>query len=602
MGVIVPRILAIVVGLIIVVLGAGYGWLWVTAQRTVPLSVSPQDRAAAVASADQILELGSAPDKWPVRLFIPATALQDIAGTIAGTTYRLPFGDIGPRGPDGYLVATIRKLEFYPAEFLLRARVEMDVTYVSENRTQWWGDATVRFTGTAEVLPVHVGQRSSQTLGFRLIPTEFTPAIRWGPLNVGATEMLSQVVATHLVERMGRDFVIPIPALSVPIEMSSGIVSTLEGSFPAGGHYRLSAQVDGGSFQEEISTDQLLIVSSGVWLLGGLREAVSSPSLLQTAGPELSNLDQRALATKARLAPFERTSGNAEAHIPIAPILSVIEPERGGEAEGAAPEGSYTIRAAITEASGMMLKTNLVSNKIVGDVSFAVSPASQDFAVGTLTFTPLGLQWRNGLGLTGELDAAIDARAKFRAYLLGSRLSQAMAVNMDVKGATAAIIPFTLRAKLMSGSEGSAIMLTPDVQCTRVAVDLRPDEGAGPLFSTRWYSLQSAGVRVERNIGGGAAASIGLIDSKPRYVPFPVEGALARGITFPSDGIAITTAPKSLVMGDDGIDVIVSLHARPASKDEQGKFAKQRAELHATLTKQVSAKPCFANQQFKLLL
>lgn len=595
-----PRILAIVVGVIIVVLGAGYGWLWVTAQRTIPLSVSPLDRAAAIASADRILKLGSAPDKWPVRLFIPANALQDIAGTVAGTTYSLPFGDIGPRGPDGYLVATIRKLEFYPAEFLLRARVEMDVTYVPANRTQRWGDATVQFSGTAKVLPVHVGQGDSQTLGLRLIPTGFAPAIRWGPLNVGATEMLSQVVASHLVERMGRDFVIPIPALSVPIEMPSGIVSTHEGSFPAGGHYRLSARIDGGSFQGEISTDQLLIVSSGVWLLGGLQEAVPSPSLRQTTGAGLSNLDQRALATKARLAPFERTSGNAEAHISIAPILSLIEPERGAEVEGAAPKDGYTIRAAITEATGVMIKTNLVSNKIVGDVSFAVSPASQDFAVGTLTFTPLGLQWRNGLGLTGELDAAIDARAKFRTYLLGSRLSQAMAANIDVKGTTAATIPFTLGAKLMSGSEGSAIMLIPDAQCTRVAVDLRPDEGADSLFSTRWYSLQSAGVRVERNIGGGAAASIGLIDSKPRYVPFPVEEA--RGITFPFDGIAITTAPKSLVMGEDGIDVIISLHARPASKAEQGKFATQRAALHAALRKQVTAKPCSADQQFKLLL
>lgn len=600
------RVLTRVAAVIILVLVAVYGWLWLSAQRTIPLAVSPADRAAAVAHADRIADLGSEPEKWPVRLFIPASALQDIAGTIAGTSYRMPFGGIGPNGPDGYLVATIRKLEFVPNDFRLRTRVEMDVSYAPAGKTQWWGDATIRFTGEADMLPVHDRQHGSETLNFRLIPTGFSPAIRWGPLNYAATEMLSQVVASHLLERVGRDLIIPIPALAVPIDIRSGMVSTHEGSFPAGGSYKLTTQFDGRPLQGEISTDRLLIVSSGVWLLGGLPDTPApSPSLRRAVDGRPSELDQRALATKARLAPFERTSGNAEAHIPIAAILALfkqLEPEVGGTAAASAEKANYDVSAAITEASGTLFKTKLVSNRIVGDISLAVLPASPDFASGTLSLAPLGLQWQKGIGLTGQLDATIHARAQIRAYLSSSRMSQALRADLPVNGSTKTSIPFTLGLKYMRAAAGSAIMLAPDVRCTRVGVDLRQDEGAGPLFSTAWYTLQSAGVRVERNIGGGAGASIGLLDSKPRYVAFPVEGPLAQRITYPSDGIALTIAPKTLVMGEDGIDVAVSLHARSAGKAEQASFAAQRAALLATLRKGLPAKPCVADQRFKLLL
>ena len=586
------RTWAIVLTVLVLAFGAVYGWLWLSAQRTIPLSVSPSDRAAAVANAHHIADLGPEPANWPVRLFIPASALQGLAGTVAGTTYRVPFGDGGANAPDGYLVATIRKLDFIPTDLLLRARVEMDVAYEPVSRSSWWGSATVRFTGKADMLPVRDEQGGSGTVGFRLVPTGFSPAIRWGPLNVAATEMVSQVIASHFLERLGRDLVIPVPPLAVPINIAAGMSSTHKGSFPAGGSYRLKAELSGGSVRGEMATDRLLIVSSGVWLLGGIADAAASP-----VAPE-HNL----VTAKARLARFERTSAHAEAHIPMAPILAMIAPHNAGAVPGSAAPSGYDISAAITEATGPLLKTSLANNRVMGNIYLAVSPASPDFASGTLSFTPLGVEWQKGLGLTGQLETDIRMGAKVRAYLSGSRFQQAIGANMAVTGSTKATIPFTLGLKLMQGDQGSAIMLVPDVQCTRVAVDLRPDESAGPLFSTPFYSLPSAGVRVERNIGGGAAASFALIDSKPHYVPFPAEGALTQGITWPSDGIAVTVAPKWLAMGDDGIDVTVSLHARSAAKAEQARFAAERAGLHAALRKGVLAKPCNPDQQLKLLL
>lgn len=594
------RLLAIIVTVAIMVIAAVYGWLWLSAQRTIPLSVSAADRAAAMDNADRIADLGHEPGQWPVRLFIPASALQDMAGTVVGTTVRVPVGARSPSGPDGYLVATVRNLEFIPTDFQLRVRLKMDVTYSAVRTSPWWGDATVRFTGNADMLPVHAGPSGSETLGFRLIPKGFSPAIGWGPLNVAATEMLSQVVASHFLERLGRDLVIPIPALSVPINIQSGMVSTHQGRFPAGGSYRFTALLDEGSLRGEIATDRMLIVSSGVWLLGGVPEAAkTSPSLPRHTGGTLAHMDQRALATKARLEPFERTSGDAEAHIPIAPILSMIAPENGlAESDSAARPG-YDMRGVITEARGTVLKRSLINNRVVGDIYLAVSPATPDLASGTLSLAPRGLQWRRDFGLSGELDVTIQARAQFRPYLSGSRLSQALGADLAVNGTTKTTIPFTLGLKLMRGADGSAVMLVPDARCTRVAVDLRQDDAAGPLFSTRWYSLQSAGIRIERNIGGGAAASFSLIDSKPRYVPFPAEAPL---ITWPSDGVAVTTTPKALVMGEKGIDVTLSLHARPAGKAEQADFAAGRAGLHAALRERLPEKPCVADQRFRLLL
>jgi hypothetical protein len=151
-------------------------------------------------------------------------------------------------------------------------------------------------------------------------------------------------------------------------------------------------------------------------------------------------------------------------------------------------------------------------------------------------------------------------------------------------------------------AEGSAIFLVPDVGCTRVALDLHQNPGSGPLFPSGLYRLNSVGVRIERNIGGGAPASVALIDSKPRYVPFPAEGPLANGITYPSDGVAITTLPKALVIGENGIDVVVSLHARGASRSDEAGFASDRGALLTVLRKGLPAKSCAPDQRFRPLL
>lgn len=93
-----------------------------------------------------------------------------------------------------------------------------------------------------------------------------------------------------------------------------------------------------------------------------------------------------------------------------------------------------------------------------------------------------------------------------------------------------------------------------------------------------------------------------LVHSKPRNVSFPAGGPLAKGISFPSDGVAITTSPKSLAIGEDGIDVVVSLHARRASLSDEARFASDRSALLPTLKKELPAKSCDPNQRFRLLL
>ena len=115
------RTLKIVLGSIVAVALAAYGGLWLHAQRTAPLAVRLPDRAAAIADANRIIDLGPEPEKWPVRLFLPASSLQNLADTVAGTQVRIPFGDAGPEGPQGFLVAEIEQLTFGPTDFLLRA-------------------------------------------------------------------------------------------------------------------------------------------------------------------------------------------------------------------------------------------------------------------------------------------------------------------------------------------------------------------------------------------------------------------------------------------------------------------------------------------------
>jgi hypothetical protein len=173
----------------------------------------------------------------------------------------------------------------------------MDISYLPVRKIPWWGNATLHLTGKADILPLRERHGDTGMLYFRLVPTGFSPGIRWGPLNLGAREMLSQVIASHLLDRLGRELLVPIPALKVPIDINSGMVVTHKGSFPIDGGYRLTAQIDGRSLHGEISTDRLLVVSSGIWLLGGLPDAPETP--LPNAGRS-ADLEQRLLEAKAR--------------------------------------------------------------------------------------------------------------------------------------------------------------------------------------------------------------------------------------------------------------------------------------------------------------
>jgi hypothetical protein len=610
------RTLKIVLCSIAAIAVAAYGGLWLYAQRTAPLAVPLPDRAAAVADANRIVDLGPDPESWPVRLFVPASSLQDVANAVVGTRYRIPFGDMGPEGPEGFLVAEIEKLTFRPTDFLLRATVEIKVTYAPVSATPWWGGATIRFATEADILPVQGMQDDPEALYFRLVPTSFSPRVRWGPLNYAASEMLSQVVASQLLERLGRDLLIPLPPLTAAIDLEPGLVATQEAEFPVDGSYTITTRYAGPRLSGEISTDRLLIVSSGVWLLGGLSDA-PDPSRRPDALPrpgrgeqdEQAALDALALATKARLAPFERQSDHAEAHLPIAPVLALAgaaaQPKAHGGSTAAGPAATasgedHEVSAVITEAVGTLFETQLASNRIAGDIDLAISPASSDFASGTLTFAPPALQWEKGVGLKGRLDATARGSARLHGDLSSSRIGRTLGADLNVSGSTSASFPFTLGLRLVRTGPESAIFLVPEIGCTRMAIDLFPKDGAGPLFAAPWFTSKSTGLRFERNFGG-VPGTLALLDSKPRYVAFPAGNPLARGVTYPSDGVAITTAPRSLVIGEKGIKVTVALSARPASEADQAGFASQREALLAVLRQQLSAKPCAAAPSFRLL-
>ena len=73
------------------------------------------------------------------------------------------------------------------------------------------------------------------TLAVRLVPTSFAPRVRWGPLNYAASEMVSQVVAAQVLERVGRELLIPLPPLAAAIDLEPGLVATQEAEFPVEG-------------------------------------------------------------------------------------------------------------------------------------------------------------------------------------------------------------------------------------------------------------------------------------------------------------------------------------------------------------------------------
>jgi hypothetical protein len=603
------RTLAKIVGAVTAIAVAAYGGLWLYAQRTVPLAVALPDRAAAIANAARIVDLGAEPGNWPVRLFVPASALQDMAHAVVGTRYRIPFGEAGPQGPEGFLVAKIEKLTFAPSDFLLRANVEMNATYVPVTRTPWWGGATIRFAAEADILPVRGPRDDRAALYFRLVPTSFSPRVRWGPLNYAASELLSQVVASHLLDGLGRDLLVPLPPLRASIDLEPGLLFSHETEFPVEGSYRITTRYAGRPLRGEISTDHLLVVSSGVWLLGGVPDpadrSLGTDALPRTGRggqTEQAALDAAARATKTRLAPFERTSRDAEAHLPIAPVLALAgatvrsETDRGPV--GAGPD--HELSTVLTDAVGTLFETKLASNRIAGDIILAIAPASPDFASSTLSFSPPALRWKKGVGLTGRLDATARASARLRAILSSSRIGRPLGADLNVGGSTRTSFPFTLGLRLVRKDAGSALFLVPEIGCTRMAIDLRQDDEAGQLFAAPWFTFETGGLRFERNVGG-VPATLPLLDSKPRYVPFPVGGPQGGGVTYPSDGLALTAAPRTQVVGEDGIEVALSLAARPASKAEQAGFAAQREALLIELRTDLPAKPCAANPRFRML-
>ncbi|MBO9519836.1 MAG: hypothetical protein J7493_17390 [Porphyrobacter sp.] len=601
------RWLKIVLGSIVGLVIVGYGALWLYAQRATPLTASLSDRAAMVANAEQIIDLGPEPERWPVRLFVPANTLQDVADTVVGTQYRMPFGNVGAQGPEGFLVAEIEELSFNPTDFLLRAKAQMKVTYAPVTRTPWWGGATVRFVAEADILPVRGAQDDPEALYFRLVPTSISPRVRLGPLNYAATELLSQVAATRLLEGFGQNLLVPLPPLKASVDLEPGLLTTQQGEFPVDGSYKMAASFDGRPLHGEISTDRLLVVSSGVWLLGGLPKAPNQslqPETLPRPTRREETVqaahDARALATAARLKPFERKSSEAVGHLPIAPVLALASRDTQPTSSSASSDDYQELSAVISEAAGTLFRTNLARNRLAGDIDLAVSPASPDFASGRLSFEPPALEWKKGIGLTGQWAATAHGEARLRADLSSSRIGRTLGAELDVRGSTKAAFPFTLGLQLVQNREGSAIFLVPEIGCTRLAIDLHQAGDAGPLFATPWYTLQSIGLRFERNFGG-VPTTLPLIDSKPRYLPFPAGDPRAQGVIYPADGFAITTVPRTLVIGEDGVDVSLSLTARSASNAEQAAFTAAREALLAELRQELPAKRCAASPRFRLL-
>jgi hypothetical protein len=584
-------------------------WYWYL--RPTYLNEALKSEHSALTLTSWALDRAPTPEAWDTRAYLPTSSVQQLGNALVGLEFvsRRGRSDASNR----YEGAFVIKLDGFSLETdaaQLRPRLNATVRYEADRLQPWWRDAVMQVTIHALFVPVVVEDVKTKARRVRLqvVPTKIDPKVPLGPIGaILAGSLLSKMIAEGVFVRYGEQLTLAAPALSEKIEVELKVDSKSHTDFEKGGSYDLLAKMDGPTFKRTIDANLPLVTSRGIWMLDITGKTLPEPATPPGDAEALLNSVvalRRSVAEKIRL--YERTDEVVEVRISNRPLLAIA-------AEIASPKdpSKYTLAISSANASGKIAEKFLLKDKLLGNVGLTVQPRVPDFVSGYVSFAPPKIGWVAGKGLETTMAATASARASINVHLSTGAIGGGIGKDLDIHGQTTGSVPVSLKVEKRKIENVTALVLQPEVGCTRFEVDLNPSTRED-IIKEAWIALKPFGVRVKRNVGGGRQSPSILLSDLPTLQRFGEKKEDAETLKGKRDYlrpkyVEMAWSLEDVRVESDGLFARagVSVKPRPGDLDidavekEQSESRKQLLDALRETATQVDCQP---RDEFALLL
>lgn len=506
--------LGVVVAAVAVIAGA---WHWYF--RPISLNEALKAEHSSLVLTSWAFDTGPKPEDWDTRAYLPTSAVQQLGNALVGLEFVSRQGR--PDASNRYEGAFVIKLDSFSLETddaQLRPRLNATVRYEADLSQPWWRDAVMQVTVHALFVPVVVEDAKTKERRVRLqaVPTKIDPKVPLGPIGaISAGSLLSRMVAEGVFVRYGEQLTLAAPALSEKIEVELKVDSKSRSNFDKEGGYEVISKMDGPTFVRTIDANLPLVTSRGIWMLDITGKTLPEPAAVPGDVVALQNSVaalRRTVADKIR--PYERADDVVEVRVSNRPLLAIAS-------EIASPKdpSKYALGISSANASGKIAEAFLMKDKLLGNVGLTVQPRVHDFVSGDVRFAPPKIGWVAGKGLETTIAASASARASINVHLSTGAVGGGIGKDLDIRGQTTGSVPVSLRVERRKTNAGTALVLQPEIGCTRIEIDLNPSTRED-IIKEAWIALKPFGVRMKRNVGGGRQSPSILLSDLPTLQRF----------------------------------------------------------------------------------
>lgn len=579
------------------------GLIWYGYFRPVIVENAVNREIESLSFASRVLESGGRPEDWENRVFLPTASLHDLGQALKGLEFVAPQGQRDEAGRyDGAILVTLNDFFIATGTSQLRPRLSVTARYEPDRVNRWWSGADVDLIVDAIFMPAVRTDPKTGKASMRLlvVPTSIRPSLSWNPFKiVSAGKVVSEIVAAGVLLKYGEELALVAPALSTPLKIETKIDSKSWSKFDKEGGYDLLAKLDGPTFERPLIVDVPLVTSQGFWMLGQTGRPLPQPVTPPASSAELQGtLEQLREAVADKLKPFDRPDGLAEVRVSNRQLLEIAD-----EMKQPWKDGTNRILIGSANADGKIAETFLLKDNLLGDVGLRVTPRVRDFLSGEVNFHPPQLAWVPGTGLTSTVTASAKAKASTDTHVSTGNVGGGIGKDIDLFGETSLTLPVALKLERRVTASGTALVLQPQLGCTRVSIDLNAATRED-IIKEAWIALKPFGVRVKRNVGGGQQTPSVLIDSLPAIHAIgekPEERKDKDGPYLRRKDIQVSWAIEDAKVESDGLSIRAMATVQPTlvSADE---LNKQRETLKKELRDTAPNDACAPDDEYALLL
>jgi hypothetical protein len=480
--------------------------------------------------------------------------------------------------------------------------LSVTASYVPDRVDHWWSKARVALTIDAQFMPaVQTDPATGKTdVKLLVVPTSIRPSLSWNPIEIfSAGHVVSEIVAAGVLLKYGEELALVAPAIKSPLKIEAKVDSKSHSDFDKGGGYDLQVKLDGPTFERLVVADVPLVTSQGIWMLGQSGRPLPKPVTLPSGPSELQKtVDQLRLSVAEKLKPFDRTDGIAEVRVSNRQILDMAN-----EIKQPWKDGKNKINISSANANGTIASAFLLKDNLLGDVGLTVTPRVQDFVRGEVNFQPPQLGWVPGTGLSSTVAASAKVTASGHTHLSTGAVGGGIGKDIDLIGETSIALPVSLKLEKRVTASGTAVVLQPQLSCTRIEIDVNPSTRED-IIKEAWIALKPFGVRVKRNVGGGQQAPSILLDSLPSTYVFGEkadDGKPKKDSYFRYKELQVSWAIDDVQVQSDGLSMRARATVEP-KLTEVSEINKRRDALKEALLKSAPNVPCEPEDAYTLLL